>query len=259
MVPGDMANSSNRTIPWPRVLVEGVVIVGSILLAFGIDAWWDARKERDRESQLLVGLLGDFETTRSDLEQRLVTIMLQNGMATLMSPDPVAYPNVLQLSLILSDEIILTSRQLANFIVSLVLLVGVSIYVRKTRYGRATRAIAERADVAAAFGVDVDRVSQVTVVLASLMAGMAAVSVGMLYGSAWAFVGFFYGLKAFICMLVAGNRYFEGVIIVALTLGVVEALVTGYVSSSLRDVAAFVILIAVLYVRPNGLFGSYSA
>ncbi len=188
-----------------------------------------------------------------------VAIMLQNGMATLMSPDPVAYPNVLQLSLILSDEIILTSRQLANFIVSLVLLVAVSIYVRKTRYGRATRAIAERADVAAAFGVDVDRVSQVTVALASLMAGTAAVSVGMLYGSAWAFVGFFYGLKAFICMLVAGNRYFEGVIIVALTLGVVEALVTGYVSSSLRDVAAFVILIAVLYVRPNGLFGSYSA
>ncbi len=188
-----------------------------------------------------------------------VAIMLQNGMAILMSPDPVAYPNVLQLSLILSDEIILTSRQLANFIVSLVLLVAVSIYVRKTRYGRATRAIAERADVAAAFGVDVDRVSQVTVALASLMAGMAAVSVGMLYGSAWAFVGFFYGLKAFICMLVAGNRYFEGVIIVALTLGVVEALVTGYVSSNLRDVAAFVILIAVLYVRPNGLFGSYSA
>ena len=48
-------------------------------------------------------------------------------------------------------------------------------------------------------------------------------------------------------MLVAGNRLFEGVIVVALTLGVIEALVTGYVSSNLRDVAAFVILIAVLY------------
>ena len=58
--------------------------------------------------------------------------------------------------------------------------------------------------------------------------------------------------------LVAGNRLFEGVIVVALTLGVIEALVTGYVSSSLRDVAAFLLLIAVLYVRPNGLFGSYS-
>ncbi len=187
-----------------------------------------------------------------------VAIMLQNTMAAVMSPDPVAYPNALPLTLVLSEGIILTSRQLVNLGVSIALLIGVSLYVRNTRYGRATRAIAERPDVAAAFGVDVNRVSQVTVGLASLMAGVAAVSVGMLYGSAWAFVGFFYGLKAFICMLVAGNRLFEGVIVVALTLGVIEALVTGYVSSNLRDVAAFVILIAVLYVRPNGLFGSYS-
>jgi branched-chain amino acid transport system permease protein len=97
------------------------------------------------------------------------------------------------------------------------------------------------------------------VVIASAMAGVAGVSVGMLYGSAWAFNGLLYGLKAFICMLVAGNRYFEGVILVALALGVIEALVTGYISSSYRDVAAFVIMIGVLYFRPNGLFGSYAA
>ena len=57
-------------------------------------------------------------------------------------------------------------------------------------------------------------------------------------------------------MLVAGNRYFEGVMAVALGLGVVEALVTGYLSSSLSDAVAFFLLIAVLFVRPSGLFGS---
>ena len=188
-----------------------------------------------------------------------VAIMLQNGTAALMSPDPVAFPPAIPVVLLFSEGIILTSTQAVNFVVSILLLAGVSLYVRKTRYGRATRAIAERPDVAAAFGVDVTRVSQVTVVLASAMAGVAAVSVGVLYGSAWAFVGLFFGLKAFICMLVAGNRFFEGVILVALGLGIVEALVTGYVSSNFRDVAAFVILIAVLYFRPNGLFGSYDA
>ena len=86
----------------------------------------------------------------------------------------------------------------------------------RTAYGRATRAIAERPDVAAAFGVNVARICQFTILLASTMAGVAAVSVGMLYGSASAFVGLLYGLKAFICMLVAGNRYFEGVMVVAL-------------------------------------------
>ncbi len=74
-----------------------------------------------------------------------------------------------------------------------------------------------------------------TVVLASMMAGVAAVSVGILYGSAWAFIGLIYGLKSFVVMLVAGNRYFEGVMVVALGLGIVEALVTGYVASRRLD------------------------
>ena len=205
------------------------------------------RPLRDRDVLMtLIGTLG-------------VAIMLQNGMAKVMGPDPVAFPPLIPVTLLLSGDIILTSTQALNFGISILLLIGVSFYVRKTRYGRATRAIAERPDVAAAFGVDVDRVSQVTVVIASAMAGIAGVSVAMLYGSAWAFNGLLYGLKAFICMLVAGNRYFEGVMLVALVLGVIEALVTGYISSNYRDLAAFVILIGVLYFRPNGLFGSYSA
>ncbi len=187
-----------------------------------------------------------------------VAIMLQNGAAAFMSPDPVPYPASLPIKLLSIDAISLSVRQLANFGICILVLAAISYYVRGTKLGRATRAVAERADVAAAFGVDVNRVSQVSIVLASLMAGIAAVSVGMLYGSAWAFVGLLYGLKSFTCMLVAGNRYFEGVMVVALALGVIEALVTGYVSSSLKDAVAFLVLIGVLYFRPNGLFGSYA-
>src|SRR6202040_1336468 len=105
---------------------------------------------------------------------------------------------------------------------------------------------------------DVGRICQFTILLASSMAGVAAVSVGVLYGSASAFVGLLYGLKAFICMLVAGNRYFEAVIAVALALGILESLVTGYVSSSLGYAVAFFVLIGVLCLRPDGLFGSYT-
>ncbi len=187
-----------------------------------------------------------------------VAIMLQNGMAIIAGPDPVAYPTLLPRQSIELGPVILTVRQLANFGICVLLLAFVSFYVRKTKLGRATRAIAERPDVAAAFGINVGLVCSVTIVIASLMGGVAAVSVGTLYGSAWAFVGLLYGLKAFTCMLVAGNRYFEGVMVVGLGIGVIEALVTGYVSSSLKDAVAFFVLIGVLYFRPNGLFGSYS-
>jgi branched-chain amino acid transport system permease protein len=90
------------------------------------------------------------------------------------------------------------------------------------------------------------------------MAGIAAVSIGTLYSSAYTFIGLFYGVKSFICMLVAGNRYIEGVIVVALVLGILEALVVGYISSAYRDVVAFFLLSLVLFLRPDGLFGSYS-
>ena len=49
-------------IPWLRVFVEGVVIVGSILLAFGIQAWWDDRQEREEEGRILAGLLQESRT-----------------------------------------------------------------------------------------------------------------------------------------------------------------------------------------------------
>ena len=187
-----------------------------------------------------------------------VSVILQNGMAVLVGPDPVPYPRLLPAHFFEIGPVLLTLRQVFNFGLSLLLLALASFYVRGTHIGRATRAIAERPDVAAAFGVDVRRVCRVTIWLASGMGGVAAVAVGTLYGSASAFVGLLYGLKAFVCMLVAGNRYFEAVIAVGLALGVLEALVTGYVSSSLRDAVAFLVLIVVLYLRPNGLFGSYT-
>ena len=187
-----------------------------------------------------------------------VAIMLQNGMAIIAGPDPVAYPTLLPRRMLDIGPVVLTVKQVVNFGICVLLLAFVSFYVRGTRIGRATRAIAERPDVAAAFGINVGLICTVTIVIASMMGGVAAVSVGTLYGSAWAFVGLLYGLKAFTCMLVAGNRYFEGVMVVGLAIGVIEALVTGYVSSSLKDAVAFFVLIGVLYFRPNGLFGSYS-
>ena len=188
-----------------------------------------------------------------------VAIMAENGMAVLKGPAPLPFPALIGLTQFHLGEVQIGERQLLNFALSLAVLGFASWYVRGTRFGRATRAIAERPDVAAAFGVNVDVISQITVVLASMMAGVASVSVAVLYGNAWAFAGLLYGLKSFVVMLVAGNRYFEGVMAVALGLGVVEALVTGYLSSSLSDAVAFFLLIAVLFVRPSGLFGSYES
>lgn len=187
-----------------------------------------------------------------------VGIVLQNSMALIVGPDSVPFPSLVPRGSVSIWSVSITYRQLLNFAICAFILVAISGYIRLTIWGKATLAVAERPDVSAAFGINVARISQITLVVASAFGGLAAVSVGVLYGSASAYVGILYGLKSFVCMLVAGNRFFEGVIIVALGLGVLEALVTGYLSSGLRDAVAFSVMIAVLLVRPQGLFGSYT-
>src|SRR5262249_60377143 len=150
-----------------------------------------------------------------------------------------------------------TSMQIPTVLTAVLIMLALRYYVYRTRWGRATRAVAEKPAVAAACGVNVNLVSQLPVSIASVMAGAAGVALGLLYSSAAPFMGLLYGLKSFICMLVAGNRYIEAIMAVGLLLGVVEAMVTGYVSSNLRDAVAFALLLAGLFFPPPGMFCSF--
>jgi branched-chain amino acid transport system permease protein len=186
-----------------------------------------------------------------------VSIALQNSAQRLFGPDPVRVPSVIPPQTFVLSGVRVTSMQLATVLTAVVIMLALRYYVHYTRWGRATRAVAEKPDVAAACGVNVNLVSQLTVSIASIMAGAAGVALGLLYTSAAPFMGLLFGLKSFVCMLVAGNRHIEAIMAVGLMLGVVEAMVTGYISSNLRDAVAFALLLAVLFFRPQGLFGSY--
>jgi branched-chain amino acid transport system permease protein len=186
-----------------------------------------------------------------------VSIVLQNGAQRIFGPDPVRVPSVIPAHTFVVSGVRVTSMQITTVLTAVLIMLALRYYVYRTRWGRATRAVAEKPDVAAACGVNVNLVSQLTVSIASIMAGAAGVTLGLLYSSAAPFMGLLFGLKSFVCMLVAGNRYIEAIMVVGLLLGVVEAMVTGYVSSNLRDAVAFALLLAVLFFRPQGLFGSY--
>jgi branched-chain amino acid transport system permease protein len=146
---------------------------------------------------------------------------------------------------------------LAVFILAVAMALATHYYVRYTKWGLASRAVAERHTTAQALGINVNRVSQLTLGGAALLAGVAGVGIALAQGQVGPFLGTTYGTKSFIAMLIAGNRRIIGVMVVAVALGVLEALVAGYVSSTLRDAVAFGAMIVVLYLKPSGLFGSY--
>jgi branched-chain amino acid transport system permease protein len=186
-----------------------------------------------------------------------VGIFLENGAQRIFGSDPVAVPSALRIDIVEVSGVTVTTVQIATFATAVAMMLVVRTYVRHTRLGLASRALAERPAVSAACGVNVNVVSMTTIGIASMLAGAAGVTLGVLYQSAAPTMGLLYGLKAFVCMLVAGNRHIEGIMAVGLALGIMETLVSGYVSTSYRDAVAFGLLLAILVFRPNGIFGSY--
>ncbi len=140
-------------------------------------------------------------------------------------------------------------------LVSLLLMVGLDHFVRKTRWGKATRATAQDIEAAAFMGVDVDRIVSLVYVLGSALAGIGGVLLGLLYTQVDFTFGFFIGLKAFTAAVIGGIGSIRGALLGGLVLGVAESLAAGLISPTHKDVTTFILLAGVLLLRPTGLLG----
>ena len=145
--------------------------------------------------------------------------------------------------------------QVAILAVAAVLMVTLHLFVQRTRMGRAMRCTAQDPTMAALVGVPVNRVITLTFVLGSSLAAVAGVLVVLYYGKVNYLSGYTAGLKAFTAAVLGGIGSIPGAMVGGISLGVVEGLAAGYIGGEYKDIVAFVILIIVLIVRPQGLLG----
>jgi branched-chain amino acid transport system permease protein len=150
----------------------------------------------------------------------------------------------------------LSAVRLLVVVGAVVLMVALNTLVRRTRLGRAMRAVAIDREAAAMMGVDVDRVIVSTFFIGSALAGAAGVLVGLAFTQVWHFMGFTAGLKGFTAAVVGGIGNIPGAMLGGLLLGLTESLAVGFISPTYKDLIAFVVLILVLLVRPAGLLGA---
>ncbi|PSL02743.1 amino acid/amide ABC transporter membrane protein 1 (HAAT family) [Haloactinopolyspora alba] len=146
--------------------------------------------------------------------------------------------------------------QLTVVAVSLVLMVGLSVLVARSRLGRAMRAVAENPHAARVLGINVDRVTAATFALSSALGAVAGVLFALSVNSAQLSMGFNIELKGLAVIIVGGMGSLKGAMVGGLALGLIEVFAVTQIGSSWRDVIAFGLLIAILLVRPQGLFGS---
>lgn len=138
---------------------------------------------------------------------------------------------------------------------ALLMMVALDQFVRRTRFGRGIRAVAQDPESAALMGVNSTRVVQLTFLIGGLMAGAAATLYMLKIGATKSNAGFILGVKAFTAAVLGGIGNLRGALLGGLTLGVAENYGSAIFGSQWKDVVAFVLLVLILLVRPSGLLG----
>ncbi len=139
-------------------------------------------------------------------------------------------------------------------VAAVIIFAGLEWFVTRAKLGKAMRAMSQNREACAVVGIDVQRVALATFGISAALAGGAAALVSPLF-NIFPDVGALLTLKAFAAVIVGGFGYVKGAIAAAFLIGLAESLAGGYVSYAYKDAIAFVVMVAVLLLRPQGLFG----
>ena len=189
-----------------------------------------------------------------------MAIFIQNGIMAIWGARPQAFPaSVVPSYRFQVAGIPVTELQVTILGISFALMLIIWLIIEKSTFGAAVRAAALDRDTATLVGIDVKKVIFFVFALGPGLGGVAGLMNGLYYRAISFNMGWNYGLKAFTATILGGIGNIPGAMIGGLLLGIVESLLSGYVSGAWKDVFVFVLLIATLIFRPTGLLGEKTA
>jgi branched-chain amino acid transport system permease protein len=186
-----------------------------------------------------------------------VSLVLQNATLALTKGQYKPFGAQLGFGGLNLGQIFISNNQMVLVATAAVLMIALELFVSRTQYGRAMRAVSVDKDMCALMGINVNAVIAVTFFVGTALAAAAGTMAGAYYGSIWYFMGFLIGLKAFTAAVIGGIGSIPGAMLGGLILGLLESFGTQIpgVGSEWKDVFSFVVLILVLVLKPTGLMG----
>ncbi|KNZ42155.1 branched-chain amino acid ABC transporter permease [Acetobacterium bakii] len=184
-----------------------------------------------------------------------VSLFLQNLALIIFKPEPKVMPKIFPEMIIKIGSIEISSTTLITIGLSLVFMVLLDLYIRKTKQGRAMRAVSEDKDAAILMGVNVNRTISLTFALGSALGALGGVLYSVAYIQVYPTMGVMPGLKAFIAAVLGGIGIVPGAMLGGFIIGMVETLTKAYLSTTWADAIVFGILIIVLLFKPTGILG----
>jgi branched-chain amino acid transport system permease protein len=171
-------------------------------------------------------------------------LILQEVFTKIFGAEQSEFPAGLDNDVYRLGPLLISATQVFIIVIAVLSMIILHLFISRTRYGMAMRAVAENIEIASVLGINTDAVIMLTFAVASALAGIAGVLVGLAYTAVSPFMGINMAVKGLAIMLVG------------LLLGLVEVLCVAYFASSYRDAVAFGLMIIILLARPRGLFAT---
>ena len=186
-----------------------------------------------------------------------VSYFLQNMALLIFGSQAKSFTSIVKLpALTLADgKITISAETIVTIIVSLIIMVSLTLFVNKTKPGRAMLAVSEDKGAAQLMGVNVNATISLTFAIGSGLAAVAGVLLCSAYPTLSSQTGAMPGIKAFVAAVLGGIGSIPGAVIGGVLIGVIEILSRSYISSQMADAIVFAVLIIVLLVRPTGILG----
>ncbi|MCI6704048.1 MAG: branched-chain amino acid ABC transporter permease [Erysipelotrichaceae bacterium] len=186
-----------------------------------------------------------------------VSYFLQNTAQLLWSSATKVFPSVLgnESLKLFSGKLSISYLTIITILTCIVVMVCLTLFINKTKIGKAMRACSEDKGAAELMGINVDTTISITFAIGSGLAAIAAILLCLTYPSVYPTLGSMPGIKAFTAAVFGGIGSIPGALVGGLMLGIIETLSKAYISTQLSDAIVFGVLIVILLIKPAGLLG----
>jgi branched-chain amino acid transport system permease protein len=190
----------------------------------------------------------------------MIGIILETGNLALLGAKRVRFPSLIKSTTYNIGGVYVTNKKIMIVAVSLMLMLALHQFVRRTKYGMAMRAMAFDYVVVPLMGVSINTIAAMTFAIGSALAAAAGILFGVAYPVLDPYMGIVFGWKAFVAAILGGRGSVLGACMAGFLLGFIEIFVAMIFPSTLRDFIAYSIILLILTFRPHGFFGEpYSA
>ena len=184
-----------------------------------------------------------------------VSYLLQNLALLIFKATPIPFASIIKVPSIKIGGVHVSGLTIVTLVVTTISMILLTLFINKTKAGRAMLAVAEDKGAAQLMGINVNGTISLTFAIGSALAGVASVLMCSAYPQLSPYTGSMPGIKAFVAAVFGGIGSIPGAMIGGVLLGIIEQLAKAYISSQLSDAIVFLVLIIVLVVRPTGILG----